>query len=94
MLARLWQLQNKMEALGGSAAGPMPGSSGSGGSAGALGGGGYEARIERVGRARANIEERLVGGWVGWVGWGVLVGEWGRCTGGGGAGCWLLWPTG
>ncbi len=84
-LARLWQLQNKMEAVGGSSSS----SSGSGGAGAAVaadagagagsGSGGaaaaaaaaqgfaaaagassaYEARIGRVSRARANIEERL-----------------------------------
>ncbi|KAG2423402.1 hypothetical protein HXX76_015367 [Chlamydomonas incerta] len=78
-LARLWQLQNKMEAVGGpaapvtaaaaaAAAGSSSGASNSGSGSGAGSGassssGGqvsaYEARIGRVSRARANIEERL-----------------------------------
>ncbi len=65
-LARLWQLQNKMEAV--SAASGVPAAAaaavGAGGGAATGGGGGgtgaaYEARIGRVARARANIEERL-----------------------------------
>ncbi|EFJ52995.1 hypothetical protein VOLCADRAFT_85808 [Volvox carteri f. nagariensis] len=52
-LARLWQLQNKMEAV--SAAPAAAGLTGTGGGAAAA----YEARIGRVARARANIEERL-----------------------------------
>ncbi|GIL63825.1 hypothetical protein Vafri_17820 [Volvox africanus] len=69
-LARLWQLQNKMEAVSAAATGPVVAAVGSGltssaagGSGGAtIGGGGvaYEARIGRVARARANIEERLI----------------------------------
>ena len=39
MLARLWQLQSKMAAVGGGA--------------------GYDARLERVALARANLEHRL-----------------------------------
>lgn len=78
-LARLWQLQNKMEAVGGAAApvaaaaaaaaagagsssGAAASSSGSGSGASSSGGpaaSAYEARIGRVSRARANIEERL-----------------------------------
>ncbi|KAG2434511.1 hypothetical protein HYH02_012178 [Chlamydomonas schloesseri] len=84
-LARLWQLQNKMEAVGAGAApstvaaaaaaaaaasGSASGSSSAGASNGSgasssSGSGGqgaasaYEARIGRVSRARANIEERL-----------------------------------
>ncbi|KAG2493008.1 hypothetical protein HYH03_008672 [Edaphochlamys debaryana] len=51
LLARLWQLQNKMEAVGA----PPSAGVGSAGSSGAA----YEARIGRVTRARANIEQRL-----------------------------------
>ncbi|KXZ51879.1 hypothetical protein GPECTOR_11g314 [Gonium pectorale] len=68
-LARLWQLQNKMEAVSAApltaaaTAGTAPGVSSAGGSVAAGGSGGaaaaYEARIGRVSRARANIEERL-----------------------------------
>ncbi|GFR42706.1 hypothetical protein Agub_g3629 [Astrephomene gubernaculifera] len=63
VLARLWQLQNKMEAVSASSSSPStllaqlpPSLAGAGsGSAAAA----YEARIGRVSRARANIEERL-----------------------------------
>ncbi len=51
MLARLWQLQNKMESVGGQPAA-------------VAGSGAYGARIERVALARANIEDRY-GNWYG-----------------------------
>ncbi|GLC33999.1 hypothetical protein PLESTM_000142600 [Pleodorina starrii] len=56
-LARLWQLQNKMEAVSGAAAPHAPPAAAAGGGGGS--GSAYEARIGRVARARANIEERL-----------------------------------
>jgi hypothetical protein len=59
VLARLWQLQNKMQSVSSAAAAPPPSSSTAGTTALAAGGSTYGARMERVAAARANIEERL-----------------------------------
>jgi hypothetical protein len=53
-LARLWQLQDKMQAVGATAA-----TSGGGASAYSSGSSGYEARLERVAAAREGLEDRL-----------------------------------
>lgn len=62
VLARLWQLQNKMQSVssaGAAGAGLSSSAAAAGTTALAAGGSTYGARMERVAAARANIEERL-----------------------------------